>query len=82
MIRTQIQLEENQYKRLKKMSTEKGVSMARLIREGVNTILSIENHISPEERQARALSVIGKFQSGKSDIAEKHDEYLAEAYES
>jgi hypothetical protein len=37
-------------------------------------------HLSKEERKRRALSIIGKFSSGLPDIAQNHDDYLAEAY--
>lgn len=82
MIRTQIQLEENQYKRLKKMSTEREVSMAHLIRESVDTYLATINKSSQEELRQRALEIVGKYHDieGATDVAENHDKYLEEIY--
>jgi hypothetical protein len=37
-------------------------------------------HLSKEERKRRALAAIGIFDSGLPDIAQNHDDYLAEAY--
>jgi hypothetical protein len=34
----------------------------------------------PEERLKRAIDVVGKFRSGKHEIAKRHDKYLADAY--
>lgn len=36
--------------------------------------------ITPEERWQRALSLSGKFRSGRSDVSSRHDEFAAEAY--
>jgi len=35
---------------------------------------------SRQELMRRALEVAGKYRSGHHDIAERHDDYLAEAY--
>ncbi len=82
MIRTQIQLEEEQYKRLKEMSAEKGVSMARLIRESVDTYLVTINEPSKEELRRRAMGIVGIAHDidGATDVAENHDKYLDEIY--
>ena len=82
MIRTQIQLEEEQYKKLKEMSAEKGVSMARLIRESVEAYLVTINKPSKEEIRRRALEIVGIAHDieGATDVAENHDKYLAEIY--
>ena len=37
-------------------------------------------HLSTEERRRRALAAIGIASSGLPDIAQNHDDYLAEAY--
>ncbi len=82
MIRTQIQLEEVQYKKLKEMSVEREVSMAHLIRESVAAYLVKINKPSPEELRQRALGIIGIAQDieGATDVAENHDHYLEEIY--
>ena len=42
MVRTQIQLTEEQARRLKALAAEQGVSMAELIRRSVDTVLNGE----------------------------------------
>ena len=81
MVRTQIQLTEQQHEELKRLSQSRKVSMAELIRQGVDRILKSSAHISDEERRERALAIAGRFHSGRSDISEKHDKYVAEAME-
>lgn len=78
MIRTQIQLTEEQSRRLKAASARRGVSVAELIRKGVDAILAREHDRSPDELHERALRAAGKFRSGRHDISARHDDYLAE----
>lgn len=79
MIRTQIQLTEKQAEALRKISLKQRISMAELIRRGVDSIIQSALIIDPEERKKRAIHAAGKFRSGKSDVSEKHDDYLSEA---
>ena len=78
MVRTQIQLTEDQSRRLKTASARRGISVAELIRQAVDAGLSRENDRSPDELYERALKAAGRFRSGKRDISRRHDEYLAE----
>ncbi len=80
MVRTQIQLTEEQAAALKRLAAAKRVSVAELIRQGVENLLHSIGTISPEERRKRALAVAGRFHSGISDLSRKHDEHLAEAF--
>jgi predicted DNA-binding protein len=79
VIRTQIQLTEDQARRLKRIATERGVSLATLIREGVDRVLAEEE---ARARRGRALSVArtSRFRSGVPDISREHDQYLPEAF--
>ena len=78
MVRTQIQLHEDQASALKRLATERGTSMATLIREAVDELLARPG--GREERIRRALAAVGTFRSGTRDISVDHDKYLAEAY--
>jgi len=80
MIRTQIQLEEEQMQWLKEKARERGVSISQLIREGVSFFRSHQERF-PEDKKSRALAAVGRFSSNLSDVSERHDDYLAEAYE-
>ncbi len=79
MVRTQIQLEEDQMQWLKQKALEKGVSISQLIREGLAVYRASEDRL-PEDRKKRALTAVGRFESTISDISEKHDTYLGEVF--
>jgi hypothetical protein len=80
MIRTQIQLTEDQAATLKELAHRENVSIAELTRQAIDHWLRHMGAVSPVEQRRQALDVVGRFHSGKSDISEKHDDYLAEAY--
>ena len=80
MVRTQIQLIEEQSQDLKELAAQEQVSVAELIRRAVDYWLQTQRGVSREERRRRALAAVGQFRSGDSDISERHDEYLIEAY--
>ena len=79
MLRTQIQLTEEQSSQLKRISLQQGVSVAELIRKGIDTYLRAHNTVSSEKRKERACAAAGRFRSGCSDLSTEHDKYLAEA---
>lgn len=82
MVRTQIQLTEEQAVKLKRIAAERGVSMAELIREAVDRIPDRNDRA---ERFARAIEVIrtSRFRDreGKTDVSVRHDDYLVQAIE-
>ena len=80
MVRTQIQLTEDQAKALKRIAQSRHLSVAELIRKAVDTVIKSSSVIDVEERHERALEIVGKFGSGKRDVSKKHDLYLTEAY--
>ncbi len=80
MVRTQIQLTDRQAFLLKQEALRQGVSIAELIRQGVNIILDRRQPIDREELKRRALALSGKYHSGLSDLSINHDQYLAEEY--
>ena len=79
MIRTQVQLTEEQVRALRSLSSARRVSVAELIRQSVGVLIRSAREIDIEERRRRAIAAAGRFHSGASDISVKHDEYLAEA---
>jgi hypothetical protein len=81
MIRTQIQLTESQSARLREVARRSGVSTAEIIRRSVDRFLE-RDATDPSAGATRlsALEVVGRFHSGLSDVAERHDYYLDEAY--
>jgi hypothetical protein len=80
MVRTQIQLAEEQVEALKRLAAKRHVSIAELIRQGVDALIRSVGTVSPEERRKRAIAIAGRFRSGLSDLSAKHDDYLKEVY--
>jgi Arc/MetJ-type ribon-helix-helix transcriptional regulator len=80
MIRTQIQLTEEQAAKLKRLAAARDVSMAEVIRQAVDRLPDRDDRA---ERWARARSAIGigHDKDGKTDVSVRHDEYLAEIFE-
>ena len=81
MIRTQVQLREEQMQALRQRASERRVSIAELIRQAVDMLLQSSHAIDDAERRRRAIAAAGRFRSGLSDVAVEHDRYLVEAYE-
>ncbi len=79
MIRTQVQLTEEQLRQLKRLAAERGVSLAEVVRQAIDRALEQDERAT---RWDRALEAVRRshFRSGKSDISERHDEYLAEDF--
>ena len=77
MIRTQVQLTDEQAQVLKALSARTGLSIAALVRRALLPLLR-DGLASDEERFRRASEIVGRFHSGKTDIAREHDRYLAE----
>ena len=81
MIRTQIQLTEEQSRRLQQEARRSGKSVAEVIRRSVDTYLDeASDRAAGLPTREAAAQVVGLFHSGKSDVAARHDDYLDEAY--
>jgi len=80
MVRTQIQLTEEQAKAVKKIARARHLSVAELIRQAVDNLIKASTVIDVEERRKRALDAAGRFRSGLRDLSTEHDKYLEEAF--
>lgn len=80
MIRTQVQLTETQARILKELAHQENVSVAELTRRALDYWLQHLNAMPDAEAKRRALAVAGRFRSDRTDVSERHDDYLAEAY--
>ena len=80
MKRTQIQLTEEQYKLLKKISSERDESIAEIIRESISYYTANKCLTDDKGKKDNAINAIGKYHSGFKDAAEKHDRYLTEDF--
>jgi hypothetical protein len=79
MVRTQIQLTERQAAQLKELAHESNESISAIIRKALDQFLTAQQ---PDNRikYRRALAIIGKYTSGRPDIAKNHDRYLEEDF--
>jgi Ribbon-helix-helix protein, copG family len=82
MVRTQVQLTDQQARRLRAQARERGLSLAEVIRRCVDKGLS-EEMPDRAARYARAAHVVGRFHDrrGARDVSSKHDRYLDESFE-
>jgi predicted transcriptional regulator len=79
MVRTQIQLSEDEAEAVKRLARERSVSMAAVIREAVDQYVSRESGASLDERWQRSQAAVGGFRSGLSDLSQTHDDEFAAA---
>ena len=82
MIRTQVQLKERQLLRLRALAAERDLSVSELVRKGVDVLLDRMEHTPRANRARRAIAAAGRFRSGQSDVARRHDCFLVAAYDS
>lgn len=74
-----ISLTLEQHERLRGEAKRRKTTVASLVRRAVDEVYpnDLERR---RELHRRSLEVVGKFHSGRTDISERHDDYLAEAY--
>ena len=79
MIRTQIQLDQVQYERLKALAARRSKSFAQLVREGVDHVLASEQR---ETGWDRFLGAAGscRTKDGATDVSSRHDTYLSDSF--
>lgn len=77
MVRTQIQLTEEQVEKLKELSHLNRESMASLIRKAIDAFL-VSGTKPKSALYKQAIPLIGKYSAKESDISARHDDYLDE----
>jgi hypothetical protein len=77
VVRTIVQLRDEQLAELKRIAEQRGSSVAAVVRDAVDAALEHER-ARGDERLGRALDWIGGSSSGLGDLAERHDDYLPE----
>ncbi len=76
--RTQISLTKEQARRLRRLAQRHRTSMAALIREAVERAYPPTG--TEDARWEIALSAVGGFHSGRTDISTEHDRELDDAF--
>jgi len=81
MVRTQIQLTDDQHRRLRRWAQSLGISLAEAVRRCVTDRLAADETAPSREGRIRAaLAVSGKYSDPDPNVAVDHDRYVAEAY--
>jgi hypothetical protein len=78
MIRTQVQLTEEQAEALRRRSKRESVSIAELVRRAIDAFTRAEPPGDRELRR-RASRAAGRFGSGVRDTSSRHDEAFVES---
>ena len=65
---------------MKEISTDKNISLEEAIREAISFYLSSNITIDKASKIQDALSIIGKYNSGRKDISINHDKYLEKEF--
>lgn len=81
MVRTQIQLQEQQVRNIRKVIAKEHISMAHFIRRSIDVAIQEHNgSLRTETRREKALTAVGCLNDPATDLASNHDQHLAEAY--
>ncbi len=82
MVRTQIQLTDDQHRKLRGWAQTLGISLAEAVRRCVAEHLAADAAAPSRADRIRAvLAVAGKYSDPDLDVAVEHDRYVAEAYQ-
>ena len=82
MQRTQVQLTVEQIESLRAIASRENVSISEVVRRAVNALAQAGPVPSVAELRGRAMEASGRYSSGSTDVAKRHDDYLSETYRS
>jgi hypothetical protein len=80
MIRTQIQITTEQAQALKRLAARERKSVAELIRISLDSMLRVGGIKDRDDVRRKAIAAAGKLK-GPENLAENHDDFLAEAFD-
>lgn len=81
MLRTQIQITDTQSDEIRQLADRLHVSIAEVIRRGIDAFLRSQPREDRLVRVERVLALADRFRSPSSDGSAHHDAHLAEAYQ-
>jgi len=76
--RTMVYLDADQHRALRLVATREGMSMAELLRRLVRRYLE-EGKGAPKPSRATYMKLVNLGASGKTDVSQRHDAYVARA---
>ena len=80
MVRTQIQLTENQARKIRRIAAQQNISVAEVIRRCIDQELNRAPSLADKYEHARNIIGIARDRYGKIDVAKNHDRYLEDAF--
>lgn len=75
MVRAQVYFDEKEYEAVRQTAFKERISISALIRRLVDEKL-LGRRQKPKNAIAKLRSLVGMFHETKSDVAERHDDYL------
>ena len=76
LVRTQIQLREEQYEGIRRLAHRRRISFSEAIRRLVDAAMSGDGRLEGRSGAAALLALSGIGRSGIKDLARRHDEYF------
>lgn len=80
MPRTTIRLTTEQYRGVRELAREMGVSMFEVVRRSVDHFVQSSDRATETDIRRRAKESAGTLCGGPADLASRHDHYLAEDF--
>jgi len=77
MTRIEISLTDQQAAALKQLARRRKISLKRLVRDRVVSLVPPPRAPVDEEIRRRAMAISGKFRSGLGDLSKRHDDYAS-----
>ncbi len=74
----QVELSKEVVRILEQIAQRRSMSVRELVEQAIQQLIDRETE-THQQRVERALSVVGKYRLGVSDLAENHDFYFAES---
>jgi predicted transcriptional regulator len=78
MVRTQIELTDEQAMALREIAEHEGRSVEEVIRQSVDVYAASRKLRTSMERREAAMAIAGRFHSGVTNLGTDHDDYLTE----
>jgi hypothetical protein len=79
MLRTQVQLTDEQVRRVRKVARREGVSLAEVVRRCVDAGLREQSRKELYDRAAELVGALADTETS-GDLSRRHDAYLEEAF--